>query len=63
MKKARQANCLSYSAPSNDEYVVALQADGELQAAHTALLFRLKKANPLCFLRAYVTKTFVLKLK
>jgi len=63
MKKARQANCLSYSVPSKDKYGVVLQAGGELQAVRKALLFPLKKGDPLCFLPAYVPKTFVLKSK
>lgn len=63
MKKVRQANCLSYSVPSNDEYGVVLQAGDESQEVRTAWLFLLKKADPLCFLPAYVPKTFVLKSK
>ncbi len=41
---------LSYIDPSNNEYGVVLQADGELQAVRKALLFLLKKADPLVFL-------------
>lgn len=63
MKKVRQMSYLSYIDPSNNEYGVVLQADGELQAVRKALLFLLKKGDPLCFLPAYVPKTFVLKSK
>lgn len=63
MKKVRQMSYLSYIDPSNNEYGVVLQAGDEWQAVRTALLFLLKKADPLCFLPAYVPKTFVLKLK
>jgi hypothetical protein len=57
MKKARQMSYLSYIDPSNNEYGVVLQA------VRKALLFLLKKGDPLCFLPAYVPKTFVLKSK
>ena len=63
MKKVRQMSYLSCIDPSNNECGAVLQADGELQAVRTALLFLLKKADPLCFLPAYVPKTFVLKSK
>lgn len=43
MKKVRQANCLSYSVPSNDEYGVVLQAGDESQEVRTAWLFLLKR--------------------
>lgn len=63
MKKVRQMSYLSYIDPSNNEYGVVLQAGDEWQAVRTALLFLLKKADLLYFLRVYVPKTFVLKLK